>query len=1080
MRTSDENSRFPDPDGHRSASAIDHTLAECLRESARQNREMVERVCREHPDLADRVRAGIRQAGVAGFAVTHPTTARPDPGPDRTGSAPSDPPRRFAPVGHYQPLEEMGRGGQATVYLAEDLRLGRRVALKIFQKSGTADGRQLDRFRREAEIASRLDHPNICPVYDAATVDGISYIAMRYVEGVTLAALITRARSSAGNGDHGNGSSCIDVATGVASENEASDASDSNQSGRSPSARDRALEVVGMFEQVALALHAAHEAGIVHRDLKPGNIMLTGDGQPVLMDFGIAREVNRETAGLTVTGERPGTPAYMSPEQLSSKRVPLDRRTDVYSLAATLYECVTLHRPVEEPTRDATYQAILHRDPPDPRRVNANLPTDLKVILDKALEKRRERRYPSAFELAEDLRRLRAHEPIAARPIGSAGRLLRWARRRPARAALLLTLLAGLPLISGLGTYVLAKLPEVRAAWNQEFLAEVEMHIEQGFTELMRGFDRQAIKAFDAALALKPDILEAIAGGVLARTRGESPQGALAFLDGQGEAVRAERAFSRMRARVLALLGRKREADALLADLPEPDHPVGLFVAGMMELDPVDPASGPTSNARRARNRFLKTVLAADNPRAAYHFQLANAAGLAGDETVARAVATALTTLWPDAYRAWEFAGNALHHTHQEGALAVYRRALEMNPDSAVAHNNLALCLNDRRQFDEAIAVYSQALELRPDYAAAYSGLGLALGGKNRVDEAIDAFEKAVALAPRAYRYHYNLARALHRQQKLDRCVAELETVLALKEDVPEAHAMMSMVHIARGDWSRALEGFLRYVTLRPGDAVVRTSAAALLIDHAGQPDRAVEHLLEAIRLDPKLSIAHYNLGHAYLNLGDFSRARQSFSRSERLGSVSTNVRLYPKRNVGECARMQELAPRLDKVLGGEATLESALERVLLAKVALFRRRFGAATTLFTAAFAQNPRLAVTADPNHDVGLAYRFTAACAAAQAGVGQGKDAINSSAEQRAAWRRQALVWLGQNAAAIERVLGHAKTAVEKQPWRNRLHFWKNSWYLSGIRDRDALARLPGEERPRFEALWKRVDELLKETE
>jgi serine/threonine protein kinase len=198
--------------------------------------------------------------------------------------------------------------------------------------------------------------------------------------------------------------------------------------------RAQIQDLLTVFEKVARALHAAHEAGVVHRDIKPGNVMVTSAGEPVILDFGLAHAEDQDFESLTRPGDLFGTPAYMSPEQLTRGTLQLDRRTDVYSLGATLYECLTLKRPFEAPTREALYQAILSKEPPDPRSLNPAIPGDLRVVLETALAKDRDKRYQTALELAEELRRVRCYEPIVAKPAGPWTRLRRWSQRNPALA----------------------------------------------------------------------------------------------------------------------------------------------------------------------------------------------------------------------------------------------------------------------------------------------------------------------------------------------------------------------------------------------------------------------------------------------------------------------------------------------------------------------------------------------------------------------------------------------------------------------------------------------------------------------
>ena len=251
------------------------------------------------------------------------------------------------------------------------------------------------RFEREAELASRLDHAGICPIYEVGEDAGFPYIAMRYVEGESLARRIERA---------GEGR-CADLA----------EVQLSADAGGGTSSRSEIMRVLALIEKAGRALHAAHEASVVHRDVKPGNLMVTPSGDCVVMDFGLARTDEGDGPTITLSGDVFGTPAYMSPEQLRGEQNRIDRRTDVWSLGVTLYESVTGQRPFTAPTREGLYRAILDDDPQDPRRSSLPLPADLWTVLVTALAKAPDQRYQTAADFADDLLRVRRREPIAAR-----------------------------------------------------------------------------------------------------------------------------------------------------------------------------------------------------------------------------------------------------------------------------------------------------------------------------------------------------------------------------------------------------------------------------------------------------------------------------------------------------------------------------------------------------------------------------------------------------------------------------------------------------------------------------------------
>jgi len=299
----------------------------------------------------------------------------------------------------YRDASLVGRGGMGTVLRARDARLGRDVAVKLLHRT---DGDRPIRFLQEARAQARIRHPNICPVYDAGEVDGQPYIVMQLIEGTPL----NRARGSM-------------------------------------SLEEKILVV----RSVASAVHEAHRVGLIHRDLKPGNILIErqedGSLKPYVVDFGLAREVREH--GQTLTGAVVGTPAYMAPEQARGEIRSLDRRTDVYSLGATLYELIAEKTPFSGDQAWKVLSAIASEDAPPLRGVKPDVPVDLDTIVMKCLEREPGRRYESARALAEDLGRLLDGEPIAARPGSPVRALLRRARKHK-----LATALAMAALVSGL------------------------------------------------------------------------------------------------------------------------------------------------------------------------------------------------------------------------------------------------------------------------------------------------------------------------------------------------------------------------------------------------------------------------------------------------------------------------------------------------------------------------------------------------------------------------------------------------------------------------------------------------------
>ena len=346
-------------------------------------------------------------------------------------------------VAHYRLVAEIGRGGQAVVFSAQDEKHNRTVAVKLLTRIDLGSNSTLKRFQREAELCSKINHPSICAVYDSGIHDGTPYIAMELVEGGTVAHQISKSRLKDETIEDENvffDSIPAEQETPAPAPGAASSKGDADTLPGKAEIR----AILSTFAMAAEALHAAHQQGIIHRDIKPGNVMIRTNGVPVILDFGLAHDTDSDRADLTQTGDFFGTPAYMSPEQLSAHRIRLDHRTDIFSLAVSLYEAVTLVRPFAASTREEIYQAILTKEPVDPRKLNPAVNRDLAVVIGKAMEKDRDQRYPDAAGFARDLRNILEFRPIEARPASFYVKAVRWTQRNKVMASAL----AILPIIA--------------------------------------------------------------------------------------------------------------------------------------------------------------------------------------------------------------------------------------------------------------------------------------------------------------------------------------------------------------------------------------------------------------------------------------------------------------------------------------------------------------------------------------------------------------------------------------------------------------------------------------------------------
>ncbi|MFL5330462.1 MAG: protein kinase domain-containing protein [Gemmataceae bacterium] len=360
-------------------------IADYLREAAAGHAPDRAMLIAAHPDFADELKSFFSDHDRM-HRFVEPATL----GPNEPDALTAGITIRY--FGDYELLEELARGGMGVVYKARQISLNRLVALKMILAGQLASTTDVQRFRAEAEAAANLDHPNIVPIYEVGEHQGQQYFSMKLVIGGSLAEWLKA------------------------------------------NLRQSAKCAVDILISVARAVHYAHQRGILHRDLKPGNILLDTHDQPLVTDFGLAKRVEGDSKQ-TQTGAILGTPSYMAPEQARAEKQ-LSTAADVYSLGAILYECLTGRPPFQAATTIETVLQVLEKEPTRPTAIDPSVDRDLETIALKCLEKEPGKRYESAAALADELGRWQRGEPIKAKPITLGEWAWKWAKRRPAVAAL--------------------------------------------------------------------------------------------------------------------------------------------------------------------------------------------------------------------------------------------------------------------------------------------------------------------------------------------------------------------------------------------------------------------------------------------------------------------------------------------------------------------------------------------------------------------------------------------------------------------------------------------------------------------
>ncbi len=759
--------------------------------------------------------------------------------------------QRSAParVGPYTVVHRLGRGGQGTVYAAVDSRLDRQVAVKVLSGLGSTSPDVLQRFQREARIVSVLDHPSICPIFDADLEGATPYVAMRHVDGEPLAEVL-RSRPKL-------------VAPPVLPV--------------LPTNVEELRSVLRFFAEIARALDYAHERGIVHRDIKPANVMVQPDGTPVILDFGLASASLGGLDTLTRSGDLLGTPAYMSPEQIRGQGGAVDGRTDVYSLAVTLHECLTGKRLFSAPSREALFRKILLQTPASVRRDNPLLPVDLQVVLATALEKEPGGRYDSAEQFAEDLRAVEESRPIVARPATALTRLTRWGRREPAKALLTGSLCLAAAVILGLGGYLFSqrRVHEelVRQASLEATRQRVEAHLEQGFADMEERAFSLAERGFYAALGLEAATVEAGVGLALVDLARDGPTRAMERLE-EFPRFSGTRLFLRLRSLVLHQLNRSREAVALEESLGVPHEPFELFLMGVERME-AWPGHGPVPTEALAD--LTRATLVSEQPRALFHLARMRAAELCEDWGALESSAEALAHHWPESAVAWARIGTRYQNLDPERARAALERSVELRP-TWLAWTSLSLLELKNQNWDEALLYLDRALHLEPDNAIGYHNRGWVLHQSGRAEEAEEALRKSLDVNPDYGDAHAKLAVVLTSLRQFEEAESAAERAIELEPDREDNYVVAGYASMSRGEWKHAAQ-FFEGALLRNPTNFSALSGKGVALANQGMLEEALDPFRACVDLRPDVHGVHTNLATALRSRGDHKELRDELRR---------------------------------------------------------------------------------------------------------------------------------------------------------------------------------------------------------
>jgi serine/threonine-protein kinase len=799
-------------------------------------------------------------------------------------------------VGRFAIRVRLGGGGMGQVYLADDLRLKRQVALKRLSPKLRDDAQFHDRLLREAEFSSRLASENIAAIFDVIESEGESFLVMEYVEGLSLRQHIGQ-RFAKTPGD--------------------------------PFPSRIFLEIAG---QCASALAAAHEKGVVHRDIKPENIMVTPKNQVKVLDFGVARPVPHRTD--TLTSDDPlaeretsgGTIAYMAPEVLLEKET--DARADIFSLGLVFYEVLTGKHPFLASTALATSNRILHEEPQAIHRSNADVSPELERIVGRMLEKDPEKRYASAENLLSDLRALMGTEtqhpaPAIPRPRGRS-----WKRIAAATAAgaLALAVLATIPSVRQRAVRWLGLSAAPRAI-NVAVLPFVAVGDDAQSKALCDGLvDTLAAKLSQLTgrdnLQVVPN-REVRARGVFSASQARRELGVNLALTGSwhqsGDTVRVNYAL------VDTLSGRQLRAGTITSPSSNPfavEDRVVLEVLDALELE-LNPAE-----------KQAITTHGTQSPRA-YDFYLQGRGYLQEydkPENIDRAAGAFQQALALDAGYALAYTGQGeafwlrYERTRErqwvDAAQTSCAHALELNPHLAAGHICLGTLYNGTGKPDAAVNEFEWALGTEPTSDDAYRGLARAFESLSRPDEAERTFRRAIALRPHYWAGYSWLGKFYFDRARYKEAAEMFQQVMAIAPDNYKGYSNLAGTLILEGRYADAVSTIEREIHLRPS-ALAYSNLGTAFYFQRKFPESAASYE-RALEFDARDSRLWGNLGETLSRVPEKKgRMEEALRRAIELGAEKLQVNPRDAETLGDVSKFHALLGERNTAL---ASLQRALE----------------------------------------------------------------------------------------------------------------------------------------------------------